>query len=448
MKPVYAGAVPALPGEGILSLLAIAVVLLCAGMILFLALRRVWIQFRGRAEEALADRFEALLLGWLHGDVPQTDLARFVARPERKRILAIVKAVARVELQPGRADLRDRLREADLPRLIAGALDPKRDRWTRAAAARALGVLAYSEGIPALVTALDDTDFTVAYTAASALATLGLVEAAQPLLDRVGKNSHLNNARLVALVERMKCDIRPLLRPMLAKDDPVAAFWALGLVAERKDFEMVEKVKPFLSHADANVRAAAAECVGKLRVPLTDRWLDPCLDDEAWFVKCHAAKALGEMNAVWAAERILPLLEDREWWCRHNGADALVLLGQAAVPALERFLEHSEDRFARNSAVEALERAGWFERQISEASRGNARAVALLRLAGHNGGVGYLENALESATGAALEAVFDLLLEVGDISSAGRIKRAIHQQLLPVSAVPRAREVAAALGRP
>ena len=46
-------------------------------------------------------------------------------------------------------------------------------------------------------------------------------------------------------------------------------------------------------------------------------------------------------------------LRDRSWWVRKSALDALVLLGEASKPVLQRALE-SEDRFARDSAAEAL----------------------------------------------------------------------------------------------
>ena len=443
--------IPALPGGDTLFLLAAGVVAIALGLVLFLLLRRLWILHRGRAEEAAAERIESMLLGWLHGEIGPEILSRAFSRSNRVQLLGLITAVSRVE-KAGRLDLRERMIEADLPRHLLAALDPKHDRWTRAAAARAIGALAYFEGMPALVAAMADPDPAVSFTSASALAALGTLDAAQALLDRVGRDSPLNNARLVSLVERMPCDTKSLLPSMLHRGDPVAIFWGLGLVAQMKAFEFIDEIRPFLESPDANVRAAAAECVGHLRIPLTDRWLGPLLADTAWFVKCHAAKALGQMKAIWAVEEIVPLLEDKEWWCRHNGADALVLLGTESIPALERFLEHSEDRFARNSAVEALERIGWFEPTLEAAGNGSRRAEALLRVAALNGGVGFVENALTTTRGTTLEAVFRILLEAGDLSSAGRIKRAIHQKLFLDSAdealVVRAREVAAALGRP
>lgn len=434
--------IPALPGDALVVVAALVVVV-CVGLYLLIMARRVWILWWGRSEDALADKMEGMILQWLQGGIPTATVTRYAAKPARKHILALLKAVAKVEAS-GRIELRERLREANLPVLLERALHPKRDRWTRAAAARALGVLAYSEGLPALIKCLDDDDPNVAYTAASSIATLNLPDAAAPLLDRVGKNTKLNNARLVAMVEQMKVDLRPHVKEMMKKDDPIAAFWALGLIAEKKMFEFIEEVRPFLSSPDANVRAAAAECVGRLRINLTDRWLDPLLDDEAWFVRCHAAKALGEMKATWAADRMAPLLHDKVWWCRHNGADAMVMLGAASMPALEQILERSEDAFARQSAVGALERIGWFEETIRKAMRNDQRAMALLHKAGADGGIGYLENALTMMEPEAIGAVLDLLAALGDKSTAGRIKRAIHQKLIPEEYFERAREVAAA----
>lgn len=447
--------IPALP-VGLLEPLAWGTALLCAAMIAAILLRRVWILWRGRVEDALAERVETLLLRFITGELPPAALERSLARPDRKRIQALVRAVVRVETA-GHADLRDRLRAAGLPRALAAAVEPRgrlgglgKDRWTRAAAARALGALGLAEGLPALERALDDDDPEVAYAAAGALAALEIPEAAAAIGRRIGKGTRLNNARLAAHLETMRCEIAPVLRDLLERDDPVAAFFALGLVGEKRAYDLVEEVRGFLASADANVRAAAAECLGRLRVPLTDRWLEPLLEDAAWFVRCHAAKALGDLGAAWAAPAIARFLEDREWWVRTNGAEALVAIGRSgeagraeAVAAAEDVLMTSGDRFARNTAVDVLERLGWLETSLGRAAAGDRRARAALEVLALSGGVGHLENALSTAPEAALPVLLDLLADLGDDATYGRIRAAMTR--IPEALRPRALEVAAAL---
>jgi HEAT repeat protein len=422
------------------------VITLGLAMFLFILIRKLKIRIQGRNEERLASRIHDVLLQWLDGDIEIHALHRQMSHFDRNHILALIQAIYRVE-SDGRTDVRVRLRDTEFSESLIGALDPQKDRWARAAAARALGILAADRSLPPLVQTLDDKDSDVAYAAASAIADLGTAPAAEALLDRVGTPSPLNNARVVTFVEAMSCDLRPLLTKMLARGNPVATFWALGLVGEKRVAGMIEEIKPFLANGDPNVRAAVAECVGLLGLPRTDRWLEPLLDDAAWFVRCHAAKALGAMNASWAAERITGMLSDREWWCRHNAVEALVSLGSGAHPALESLLERSEDRFARNSAVEALERSGWFETALADAARGDDSARRLLRMATQSGGIGYIENALTNAPEAALSLVLDLLEEMGDRISWGRIRRAINLKLLPEGFVPRAAAVAESLQR-
>lgn len=442
------------------------VVLVCFGLFSLVVLRRLWIIWRGRAEDALADRIETALLRFLAGAVAPEGFGAWLARPERKHLHALVRAVARVETA-GHADVRERIRAAGLPEALARVLGGEHaatvrgwsrirpaDRWTRAAAARALGHLGMAEGIPALARALDDPEADVAYAAAGALAALDIPEAAAAILRRIGKGSTLNNARLAALVAPMRCDVAGAILETLRRDDTVAAFWALELIGQRRLYDSVEEVRPFLTSPDANARTAATECLGRLAVPLTDRWIAPLLSDDAWFVRSHAARALGALHAAWASREIAALLVDREWWVRHNAAEALVEIGRAdpdagrsaatePAEAAEGILFASDDAFARLSAIDVLERLGWLDERIERAAGGDRRARAAVETFVRAGGIGHVENALGTASEAALPLVIDLLAECGDAATVGRIRACLARIPEPLRA--RALEVADAL---
>lgn len=428
-------------GSDTLTLAALSVAAIAAGTFIFLLLRRAWIFLRGRATDRLARRFRACLAPAGTRPADAAAAVRLLGRATRVRIDALITAAGRSD-----GPTRDALRHAGLPARLVQVLAHARDPWARAAAARALGKLGFTCRLAELAAALDDPETDVAYAAAQALADLGSAPAAEVLLRSLTRDNRLSNSRLAAILASVAGNLQPVLAQLARSDDAVARFWALTLIGARREFELLEEaVRPALAADDTNVRTAAVKCVSRLAVPLSDRWLEPLLADAAWVVRAQAAKALGEMGSRWAADGLADLLVDREWWCRHNALEALVRLGPPSLRILERVLEHSPDPFARNAAVEALERLGWFERCLLTAARGNPRSAALLTVAGACGGAGYMENLLLTAGPGEVPMLLEILGRVGTPLTAGRIALALERGCIPAAAQARAREIAARL---
>lgn len=106
-----------------------------------------------------------------------------------------------------------------------------------------------------------------------------------------------------------------------------------------------------------DVRARAADVIGRLEDERALPALSELLEDPEWFVRLHAVRAL--------AHRELPTLEvltrrltDAHWRVREAAAQALCAQGG---PGIGRLLEHflsTEDRYSREQAAEQFERAG------------------------------------------------------------------------------------------
>jgi hypothetical protein len=133
------------------------------------------------------------------------------------------------------------------------------------------------------------------------------------------------------------------------------------------------------------------------------------------------------MCATWAADEISNLLYSPHWWVRQNAAQALGDLGGGSEVYAEKVL-CSEDRFARNSAVEVLARLGWAEEAVLRAHRTKSpETTQLLHRFGTSGGLGYLENALWSVPEPAVPLLLDLLEHLGDRATYGRIRASRHR---------------------
>ena len=410
--------VPLALGTSALVLTLVAVVLL----------RRLFLKWWNQGGNRSVARAEALSLDAMARNDANAAV-RWITSGRPARIRAFVTAARNVDSMDTR--WRDWLPTSTIPKALASVAVPaegerKAGRWKRAAALVAIGQLRLKEH-EALVRGLDDEDSEVAYVAAEALGRIDTVEGAKAIFQRIGGTSRLLDSRLAALVEGMTCDVTDVLQGGLRCTNTAQVYWGLTLTGRRKDVELIELVRPHLSSQNPDVRAAACECVGELKLRLTDAWLAPHLRDDVWYVQCHAAKALGGMGAAWAAEELSALLYSPHWWVRQNATQALSDLGSLSESYAEKILR-SEDKYARNSAVEVLAKLGWAEETVMRAHRTQSgETLELLERFGTSGGLGYLENALWVVPEAALPLLLALLEKIGDRASYGRIRAARYR---------------------
>lgn len=226
-------------------------------------------------------------------------------------------------------------------------------KWTRARALRVLGELQLQAAVPAVLAALDDPDPDVRNVAARALGSMKLEASDEALVNLLGRHEQAVSARIAAMCIEMGTRTGPLLIRTLGEGTPRARFWAARILGEIREGRAAGPLGQALQDSEADVRSAAAWALGAIADPSTSPRLEMALADPIWYVRAHAAEALGKIGDPSMAPALGAALGDRSWWVRKNALDALVRLGDAARPALTRALE-SEDRFARDSAIEAL----------------------------------------------------------------------------------------------
>ncbi len=232
-----------------------------------------------------------------------------------------------------------------------------RFKWTRAHALRILGELKLPQSVPTLLKALEDKDADVRNVAARSLGRMKLQAAEEALIDLLGKHDQAVSARIAAICIEMGPRTAPLLIKTLRDGSPKARFWAARILGEIRDPRSTRSLGDALQDSDADVRSAAAWAIGQVADRATAWIVLPLLNDPVWYVRAHAAEALGKIGDTSLTGALAEALRDRSWWVRKNALDALVRLGEPSKPALLRVLE-SEDRFARDSAVEALASLG------------------------------------------------------------------------------------------
>ena len=412
-----------------LALGAVVLVVLLSALIL---LRRAFVRWWSQGGERQRRKARALILEAMdRGEAGR--LTRWISRGRASRVRVFLEGVERV--RDRRPEVDEWARTSGVSRVLArSARTPTRrllgrripwGRWRKVSALLAIGELRLPEH-EALLVALDDPDPEVAYAAAEAIASVDFPRGARAIFRKIGPTSPLLDSRLATFLENMTAGVHEVLEEGLSREDPAVLYWTLTLIGRKRVFELVDRIRPHLECPDPNIRAAGCKSLGLLKVRLTDRWMEPLLQDPVWFVQAQAVKAMGRMKAGWAAPDLAGLLTSPHWWVRQNATQALIELGEEAEEAVEEVLR-SEDRYARHSAVEVLARVGWVQARVVQASRGDEDAQEILRGYGRSGGLGHLENALQEVPAFAVPFLLALLEELGDDATYGRIRAARYR---------------------
>lgn len=416
---------PLLPFDILLPVASVVLALLGI-LVIFILGRRAVTWWHGRAEDVWVLRAQTLLADWLAERITLDQLRAFLLAGGRHRYRGFVDAVERLK-QSGAGNIIDLLQEKEIHEVLGRAVRERRGRWDRATAAWALGRLCAKDGMDDLAHGLNDPKVEVRDAAAQALAELDSPAAAQLLVQQLLVSSTLNIKRLSGLLESMTCDLSGSLSAALASRDATANYWTLRLIGLKKITGLLAAVRGYLTSSNSEVRAAAAEAIGRLGAPEADRWLEPLLDDPEWFVQVQAIKSLAALKAQWAIPGLAQKLSSSNWWVRHSASEALINLGPQTIPEVEEVLLRRKDRFARNSAITILERLGWLEETIASARQGMPRARRCLEEFAEAGGIGFIENTLLTIPPESVAFIFPYLERYGDKITGGRIKNALSR---------------------
>lgn len=128
-----------------------------------------------------------------------------------------------------------------------------------------------------------------------------------------------------------------------------------------------------LADENAEVRVAAARAIGRLQLDGCSAALMAALRDDAWPVRAQAAWALGRTRSEIAVRPLASRVEDRAWWVRRHAAYALWELGEEGRRALREIAYGSQDRYAREMALEVL--GGGFKEYRGATSHARARRL-------------------------------------------------------------------------
>jgi HEAT repeat protein len=208
-----------------------------------------------------------------------------------------------------------------------------------------------------LIKALRDDNFGVQDAAMHSLMAMRGEVTAYMVLPLLREDSFLRNTALVILTEIGE-DAIPLLPELLNdKDDDVRKF-ALDLIHDIKHCDYPDKVVELIEKdPNTNVRAAAAEAIGKLQFKDAVPHLINALNDEEW-VCFSALEALTEMQDDSSIDAIEKLLGNSSETIRFA---AIETLGKINTPkSIKALMNHIEiaEGFERKATISNLIKLG------------------------------------------------------------------------------------------
>jgi HEAT repeat protein len=271
-----------------------------------------------------------------------------------------------VELAASRVGLLDPEGRRDITRLIEkkGYVDSfirmsgSRFKWRRARAIRVLGQLVPPRATPVLIRAIDDRDLDVRHFAAAAVSKIRTPEAERALMEMLGKGTEYLSYQIAAMFAEEGVADRQSLMGKLRSANASERKWAAEVFTGLRDYDAVPALLALLEDEDPDARAAGAKALGALGRERDAGRIGALLENDAvWFVRTQAAGALGQIRSTESVALLCAGLRDESWWVRRRCLESLVAVGEEAIPAMKDVL-HWNDRFARESAVEALERLG------------------------------------------------------------------------------------------
>jgi hypothetical protein len=245
-----------------------------------------------------------------------------------------------------------------------------RDKWQRIEGIAILGHFNTPQAAGILTANLDDTDGDVVYFSMLALSRSRTPETAGFLLRGISRGI-VSGQKIVSLLEDFPSSAAESVWAELKNPDPSVRYWALKLLTRWRSVDAAPLVAASTNDADANVRAAACECLGALaqkeaRGVLLDR-----LKDEAWFVRMFAVRALGVLFGSDALEWIAGLLNDASWPVKESVEKIMAQHIEKALPHLERCLVSSDD-MTRASCVTTFVDAAYIPKILEDVLSGSS----------------------------------------------------------------------------
>lgn len=358
-----------------LAEIALAVAIAFAGMVLlllaYLGVRRLVAVVLMQRLSRRVDRIDGILQQ--HQQERFRSLDRLLFQLGEVQDLPAVEAALNRVL-PGSGDERVRLLQVYRSLgIIDRYLKDLRDatnRAVRTSAAHALGDLQVLEAIPALVAAMRDPDEdaqTVKLAAAQALGRMHSQEAIPLLLAELRSRDNWASPRIAELLVSFGEAAGPALVAALGDEaNANVRAWAAQTLGRIRALAAEAPLLQRLRDRSEQVRMSAAEALGNLALKSSvDELMYVALHDPVAPVRAEAARALGRLGDPAALDSLFALLADPDYWTRMRVIGAIELIRPEDTSRLEALL-HDPSPEVRNRAAVALDRVGVLAARVED----------------------------------------------------------------------------------
>lgn len=271
--------------------------------------------------------------------------------------------------------------------------------FARARCAHHLGVAGDRPSWKLLVERLRDPSPEMRRVALRSLAAIAAPESLPAIVERIQNHAGqaagaFSEREIVAALGRFPLDFCGALAPLLHAEPrlqrlaldallqmTVAAPASAWLEDSPRGGEITRLVILQTANSpDPEIRAGAASILARVREAITTERLRRLSADPVWFVRMRAVRSLSRrLNP----SQIAPSLTDAHWRVREAAAYAMVHSGPAGVDEMLRVFTSTDDAYARDQIVEALEVSGELAGLARRCAQGaNGRELAALQIIG------------------------------------------------------------------
>lgn len=274
--------------------------------------------------------------------------------------------------------------------------------YKRAFSAYILGVMNCTESEETLIKLLHDSDRDVQLAAVRSLGKMNSVKALKEIAELLKSGANIETERTTETFGQIDKKMESEAIELLSSDNENVRVFAVRLLSKSRTEEAKKALEgAIIEDGSLEVRAKALNSLANFKLKSATFVFKECLKDESWIIRSQAAKAIGELKIKNVEPEIFKALGDSEWWVRHNAAIALINLGKAGRLQLEK-APTSPDRFAQETAAEALQMSGacdeYIDEYLSVQKEDSIRAKELLHRLASIGVMAHIEERLEKET--------------------------------------------------
>ncbi len=224
-------------------------------------------------------------------------------------------------------------------------------RWTsRLRTARLLGALGLPEDEARVKRLMADPHPAVRAAVTPAIGRVGTASMIAHVLERKPLQPSVVRQLQRSVLLQSAAAVVPVLRGLLPTESrPTHLTSLIDLAVGTRDPSLLPLAAAHATHADREVRAAAARALAQWFHPEAPVRLQQLLADPEPAVRAVAARGLGMLAVAEAAPALARALQDSQWWVRFRSALALALLGDVGRAVL-REVSDSQDRYAADMA--------------------------------------------------------------------------------------------------